>query len=90
VKTQREQPDRRRVIVTPRPERIAELERPYERFAERAEQLIEGYSVEEVVLLVRHNDRLQAMYRAELDRLRGTDTAQRSPSGQPVDGKTPF
>ena len=78
VTAERDPADRRRVIVTLRPERIAELERPYERFAERAERLIEGYSVEEVKLLVRHYDRMQAMYLAELDRLRSGDTAQRS------------
>ena len=78
VTAERDPADRRRVIVTLRPERIAELERPYERFAERAERLIEGYRVEEVMLLVRHHDRLQAMYLAELDRLRGGDTTQQS------------
>ena len=78
VTAERDPADRRRVIVALRPERIAELERPYERFAERVEQLIEGYSVEEVTLLVRHFDHLRAMYLAELDRLRGDDTAQRS------------
>ena len=78
VTAERDPADRRRVIVTLRAERIAELERPYERFAERAERLIEGYSVEEVRLLVRHYDRMQAMYLAELDRLRSDDTAQRS------------
>ncbi|MBE1488758.1 MarR family transcriptional regulator [Plantactinospora soyae] len=78
VTAERDPADRRRVIVTLRPERIAELERPYERFAEQAERLIQGYSVEEVMLLVRHYDRMQAMYLAELDRLRSGDTAQRS------------
>jgi MarR family transcriptional regulator, organic hydroperoxide resistance regulator len=78
VTAERDPADRRRVIVTLRPERSAELKRPYEPFAERAERLIEGYSVEEVALLVRHNERLQAMYLAELDRLRRSDTAQRS------------
>lgn len=78
VTAERDPADRRRVIVTLRPERIAELERPYEQFAERAERLVEGYSVEEVLLLVRHHDRMQAMYLAELDRLRSGDTAQRS------------
>jgi DNA-binding MarR family transcriptional regulator len=78
VVAERDPADRRRVIVTLRPERIAELRRPYERFAERAQQLIEGYSVEEIMLLVRHHDRMQAMYLAELDRLRNGDTAQRS------------
>jgi hypothetical protein len=53
------------------------LERPYERFAERVGRLVEGYSVEEIMLLVRHFERMQAMYLAELDRLRGDDTAQR-------------
>ena len=77
VTAERDPADRRRVIVTLRPERAAELERPYERFAEQAERLIEGYSVEEVMLLVRHHGRLQAMYLAELDRLRSSDTAQR-------------
>jgi DNA-binding MarR family transcriptional regulator len=78
VTAERDPADRRRVIVTLRPERTAELERPYERFAERAERLVEGYSVEEVLLLVRHHDRLQAMYLAELDRLRSDDTARQS------------
>jgi DNA-binding MarR family transcriptional regulator len=80
VTAERDPADRRRVIVTLRPERAAELERPYERFAERAERLIEGYSVEDIRLLVRHFGRMQAMYLAELDRLRGSDTGQRVPS----------
>ncbi|MET7472113.1 MarR family winged helix-turn-helix transcriptional regulator [Micromonospora sp. NPDC005686] len=76
VTAERDPADRRRVVVTVRPERVADLERPYERFAERAERLVEGYSAEEVRLLVRHHDRLQAMYLAELDHLRDGDTAQ--------------
>ncbi|MEV4706079.1 MarR family transcriptional regulator [Actinoplanes sp. NPDC049316] len=80
VTAERDPADRRRVIVTLRPERITELERPYERFAERAERLIEGYSVEELTLLVRHFGRMQAMYLAELDRLRGiADTTTVAP-----------
>jgi len=78
VTAERDPADRRRVIVTLRPERAAELERPYERFAERAQRLIEGYSVEELELLVGHYDRMQAMYLAELDDLRSDGTAQRS------------
>jgi DNA-binding MarR family transcriptional regulator len=70
VTTERDPADRRRTIVTLRPERIAELERPYEHFAERAGRLIEDYSVEEVMLLVRHFGHMQAIYLAELDRLR--------------------
>jgi MarR family transcriptional regulator, organic hydroperoxide resistance regulator len=70
VTAERDPADRRRVIVTLRPERTAELGRPYERFAAQAERLVEGYSVEEIELLVRHNERMQEMYRAELDRLR--------------------
>jgi DNA-binding MarR family transcriptional regulator len=68
---ERDPADRRRVIVTLRPERIAELRRPYDRFAERVERLVEGYSVEEIRLLVRHFGRMQAMYLDELDHLRG-------------------
>lgn len=75
VTAERDPADRRRVIVTLRPERVADLERPYERFAERAERLVEGYSVEEVGLLIRHYERMQAMYLAELDHLRDDDTA---------------
>ncbi len=78
VTAERDPADRRRVIVTLRPERVAELEQPYERFAEGAERLIEGYSVEEVMLLVRHYGRMQEMYLAELDRIRGGEIAQRS------------
>ncbi|MCZ7423499.1 MULTISPECIES: MarR family transcriptional regulator [unclassified Micromonospora] len=69
VTAERDPADRRRVVVTLRPERTAELERPYERFAARAARLVEGYSVEEIELLVRHNERMQAMYLAELDHL---------------------
>ena len=78
VTAERDPADRRRVIVTLRPERIAELEQPYEHFAERAERLIEGYSVDELRLLVRHFGRLQAMYLAELDRLRSGESGQQS------------
>jgi DNA-binding MarR family transcriptional regulator len=78
VTAERDPADRRRMIVTLRPERVAELERPYERFAERAGRLIEGYRVEELMLLVRHYGRMQAVYLAELDHLRNDDTAQRS------------
>jgi DNA-binding MarR family transcriptional regulator len=77
VTAERDPADRRRTIVTLRPERTAELERPYERFAERVGRLVDGYSVEEIMLLVHHFERMQAMYLAELDRLRGDDTAQR-------------
>jgi MarR family transcriptional regulator, organic hydroperoxide resistance regulator len=77
VSAERDPADRRRVIVTLRPERVAELERPYERFAERAEWLIEGYSVDEIRLLARHYGRMQTMYLEELDRLGSGGTAQR-------------
>lgn len=75
---ERDPADRRRMIVTIRPERVAELEQPYERFAAAAKRLIEGYSVEEVTLLVQHFGRMQQMYLAELDHLRTSDTTQRS------------
>ncbi|MDG4765868.1 MarR family transcriptional regulator [Solwaraspora sp. WMMD406] len=74
VHAERDPADRRRVIVTLRPERIADLERPYERFAQRTQLLVEGYSVEELGLLVRHYDRMQTMYLEELDRLHGGDS----------------
>ncbi|GIJ45313.1 transcriptional regulator [Virgisporangium aliadipatigenens] len=70
VTAERDPADRRRTIVTMRPERVAELERPYERFAKGVGRLIDGYSVEELRLLARHFGHLQAMYLAELDRLR--------------------
>ncbi|MCA2217176.1 MarR family winged helix-turn-helix transcriptional regulator [Jidongwangia harbinensis] len=73
VTAERDPADRRRVIVTLRPERAAEVERPYERFAEQAERLVEGYRVEEILLLVRHFDRMRALYLAELDRLGNGD-----------------
>ena len=71
VTADRDPADRRRVIVTMRPERVAELERHYERFCSRAESLVEGYSAEELSLLARHYERMQSMYLTELDRLRG-------------------
>ena len=77
VTAERDPADRRRMIVTMRRERVAELERPYERFAERVRRLIEGYRLEEVQLLVRHFGSMQQMYLTELDRLRSGDTARR-------------
>ncbi|WFE22423.1 MarR family transcriptional regulator [Solwaraspora sp. WMMD937] len=77
VSAERDPADRRRVIVALRPERTADLERPYARFAEQTGRLVDGYSVEEIGLLVRHYDRIQAMYHDELDRLRDSDTTQR-------------
>ncbi|MFC7280001.1 MarR family winged helix-turn-helix transcriptional regulator [Paractinoplanes rhizophilus] len=72
ITAERDPADRRRMIVAIRPERIAELDRPYERFAERVRRLVEGYRVEEVMLLVRHFGRLQELYLTELERLRGS------------------
>lgn len=80
ITAERDPVDRRRMIVTLRPERAAELERPYERFAERVSRLVEGYSADEVMLLVRHFGRMQDLYHAELDRLRSGDNARRDPS----------
>jgi DNA-binding MarR family transcriptional regulator len=77
VTAERDPADRRRVIVTVCPDRAAELDRPYQRFADEAGRLVEGYSLEEIGLLVRHNDRMQAMYLAELDRLRSDDPVRR-------------
>ncbi|WFE26039.1 MarR family transcriptional regulator [Solwaraspora sp. WMMD791] len=78
VSAERDPTDRRRVIVTLRPERVADLERPYERFAQRTAQLIEDYTAEEIRLLARHYERMQAMYHEELDHLRDSDTPPRS------------
>ncbi|MDG4809437.1 MarR family transcriptional regulator [Micromonospora sp. WMMD1120] len=78
VTAERDPADRRRLVVTLRPERVAELRRPYEAFAEGAERLVEGYRVDEIDLLVRHYDRMRAMYLAELDRLRDGDTGSRT------------
>ncbi|MGC5033628.1 MarR family winged helix-turn-helix transcriptional regulator [Micromonospora sp. DT229] len=87
VTAERDPADRRRVIVTLRPERVTDLERPYERFAEQTGRLIAGYSVEEVMLLARHYGRMQAMYLAELERLRSgtpetSSSRHRSPARQ--------
>ncbi|WP_240670171.1 MarR family winged helix-turn-helix transcriptional regulator [Actinoplanes solisilvae] len=78
VTAERDPADRRRVIVTLRPERAPELEQPYERFADQAQRLIEGYSVDELTLLVHHFDRMQSMYLTELDRLRSGGTFPRT------------
>ncbi|MFC4065885.1 MarR family transcriptional regulator [Actinoplanes subglobosus] len=74
ITAERDPADRRRVIVSLRPERGDELERPYERFAERARRLVEGYRVEEILLLARHYDHMRAMYLAELGQLREDGT----------------
>lgn len=80
VSAERDPADRRRVIVTLRPERDADLDRPYERFAQRTAQLIEDYTVAEIGLLIRHYERMQAMYLEELDRLGSGGTAPPPPA----------
>ncbi|WP_269746731.1 MarR family transcriptional regulator [Catenuloplanes japonicus] len=79
ITADRDPADRRRVIVTLRPERAADLEHPYAHFAARAAQLISHYTADELTLLLRHHAHLQSLYLAELDTLRNPVPEPSSP-----------
>jgi DNA-binding MarR family transcriptional regulator len=70
VTAERDPADRRRVIVTLVPQRVAEGTRLYASFGAAVTEVARGHGTAELRLLARHYDELSAVYRAELAGLR--------------------
>ncbi len=66
--------DRRRVIVRPVPERMAELERAYQPLFEAATRALPAYTDQQVNLLVDFQSRTATLLRRETDRLKSAQS----------------
>jgi DNA-binding MarR family transcriptional regulator len=70
VTSRRDPADRRRVVVTINPARIAEGVQLYESFGAETGRVIAGYSTEELLFLARHYDRMSTVFTGQLEQLR--------------------
>ncbi|GLH96596.1 MarR family winged helix-turn-helix transcriptional regulator [Phytohabitans aurantiacus] len=66
VTSGRDPADRRRVVVTPVPERLDDGRALFASFGQRVGRLVDEYSTAELRLLARHYDRMSEIYRAEI------------------------
>lgn len=69
ITAERDPADRRRVVVTLVPERLADGTRLYASYGKAIEELLTSHSTEEIRLLSRHYDEMNAIYQAQLTAL---------------------
>ena len=69
VTSHRDPADRRRVVVTINPAKIAEGTELYTSFGAESAKVIAGYTDEELRFLARHYDRMSAVYLGQLEQL---------------------
>jgi DNA-binding MarR family transcriptional regulator len=84
VLTARDPRDRRRVIITPRPQNMATAGRHYASYGEQVSQLLDSYTDEQLRFLTSHYQRLSATQKAEIDRI----GIERSNSACPTTAET--
>ncbi|WP_040925888.1 MarR family winged helix-turn-helix transcriptional regulator [Saccharomonospora marina] len=73
ITTERDPADRRRVIVTPVPEKVDRGRQLYARYGEQVEQVVADCTTEELDFLADHYDRMSEAYLAQLNVLRDSD-----------------
>jgi DNA-binding MarR family transcriptional regulator len=62
--------DRRRVIIKPRYENLAATAAHYQASGARAAELLQSYTDQELAFLTRHYDRMSAIYKTEIERIK--------------------
>jgi len=72
VIAERDPADRRRVIVTPVQQRLADGARLYTSYGNAIDKLLSRYTIEEIRLLAGHYDEMSAVYKAQIATL-GSD-----------------
>lgn len=70
VKSERDPTDRRRVIITPVPERLTEGKNLYASYGKDIEEALADYTTDQLTFLAQHYDRLSAIYLRHIDKLR--------------------
>jgi MarR family transcriptional regulator, organic hydroperoxide resistance regulator len=70
VTAERDPADRRRVVVTPVPDRVEDGVRLYASYGRAVTEVVGRYDTDELRLLARHYDEMSAVYAAQLSALR--------------------
>ncbi|GGK81845.1 MarR family winged helix-turn-helix transcriptional regulator [Mangrovihabitans endophyticus] len=70
ISSERDPADRRRVVATINPAKIAEGVELYQSYGDEVAEVLNGYTTEQLVFLSQHYDRMSAAYTRQMQRLR--------------------